>query len=92
MPPYYLLTLLTRTHPHFLLHYHSPSVPRSDPFCVSLSLSPSLSQGDDGEIGPRGLPGEPVSDHMSSPSSLYNAERLQHRAESRVSALIMSLC
>lgn len=24
----------------------------------------SLSQGDDGEIGPRGLPGEPVSDHL----------------------------
>lgn len=23
-----------------------------------------FSQGDDGEIGPRGLPGEPVSDHM----------------------------
>lgn len=62
-----------RLHPDFLLSLE----PRSTFFSLSLSsiiirrlfgaltrsLSPSLSQGDDGEIGPRGLPGEPVSDH-----------------------------
>lgn len=46
----------THTHPHFLPHYHSLSALHSDWL--------SLSQGDDGEIGPRGLPGEPVSDRM----------------------------
>lgn len=31
---------------------------------LTLTNSLFFSQGDDGEIGPRGLPGEPVSDHM----------------------------
>lgn len=60
LPRLSVISLTCSLCPSFL-HYHSLSVHCSDLRCLSLSL---FAQGDDGEIGPRGLPGEPVSDHV----------------------------
>lgn len=43
---------------------HTSSPPLSFIASSTVWPAPSLSQGDDGEIGPRGLPGEPVSGSM----------------------------
>lgn len=64
--PYYLHThtcICTVTHECPMLHILA-FLPLSFIICFSLWPILFFSQGDDGEIGPRGLPGEPVSDHM----------------------------
>ena len=96
MPPYYILHprntqtqthTHTHTHPHSLLYYHSPSVSTFWPV-LSLSLFPR-------EMMERLDPGDFLVNQwvITCPTiQPYNTERLQHRAESQVSALIMSLC
>lgn len=61
----------THTHTHLhILTFSSIII-----HCLFHSLTCSfLSQGDDGEIGPRGLPGEPVSDHIYYHSVLHSGK------------------